>query len=62
MLQYIAKKPCSFGGKRFLIGDVIPSDLILPENVSRVAAYGQIAVVEDGIDTSAASLARKGLC
>lgn len=61
MSQYIAKKPCSFGGKRFLIGDVIPSDLILPENVSRVVAYGQIAVVEDGIDTSAAESGTEGI-
>ena len=28
-MKLIAKKPCSFGGKRFYIGDEIPAALVL---------------------------------
>lgn len=31
-MKLIAKKPCSFGGKKFYIGDEIPADCVLNPN------------------------------
>lgn len=33
----IAQKPCSFGGKKFYVGDIIPDDLVInPENQAKM--------------------------
>ena len=45
MMKLIAKKPCSFGGKRFYIGDEIPVELVKePKTQER---YGNLVIVND---------------
>lgn len=44
-MKLIAKKPCSFGGKRFFIGDEIPADLVI--DPIRQASYGTISIKKD---------------
>ena len=44
-MKLIAQKPCSFGGKRFYIGDEIPAQLIL--NPHAQAKMGVVAIVND---------------
>ena len=46
MKRYIAKKPCNFGGKRYYIGDEIPTDAVLPERENALVKYGTISVIE----------------
>lgn len=44
-MKLIAKKPCSFGGKRFYIGDEIPSELVMnPQDQEKM---GRLAIVAD---------------
>ena len=45
-MKLIAKKPCSFGGKKFYIGDVIPGELIL--NPRKMEKADIITIVNDG--------------
>lgn len=42
-MKLIAKKPCSFGGQQFYIGDEIPADLVA--DTKQQEQYGIIAVV-----------------
>lgn len=42
-MKLIAKKPCSFGGQKFYIGDEIPADLVA--DVKQQEQYGMITVV-----------------
>ncbi len=42
-MKLIAKKPCSFGGRQFYIGDEIPADLVA--DTKQQEQYGIIAVV-----------------
>ena len=44
-MKLIAQKPCSFGGKRFYIGEEIPAELIL--NPHAQAKMGVVAIVND---------------
>lgn len=44
-MKLIAQKPCSFGGKRFYIGDEIPAQLIL--NPHAQAKMGVVAIFND---------------
>lgn len=44
-MKLIAQKPCSFGGKKFYIGDEIPAQLIL--NPHAQAKMGVVAIVND---------------
>jgi len=37
-MKLIAKKPCSFGGKKFFIGDEVPSNLVV--NAAQQTAWG----------------------
>ena len=46
-MLYIAQKPCSFGGKKFLIGDTIDEKIILPGAIRRLTKAGIIAVAGD---------------
>lgn len=44
-MKLIAKKPCSFGGEKFYIGDEIPAELVLfPKDQEQM---GVLAIVED---------------
>ena len=45
-MMLIAQKPCSFGGKKFYIGDVIPGEFIL--NPREKEKAGVITIVNDG--------------
>lgn len=42
-MKLIAKKPCSFGGQKFYIGDEIPTDLVA--DAKQQEQYGMIAIV-----------------
>ena len=44
---YIAKKPCRFGGKSYLIGEKIPGDKILPRRIGGLLRMGVIVEGED---------------
>ena len=44
-MKLFAKKPCSFGGKRFAIGDEIPSDLVV--NPAAMAKMDILSIVND---------------
>lgn len=43
-MKLIAKKPCSFGGERFYIGDEIPLELVKDPKTQE--KYGNLVVVE----------------
>lgn len=45
-MKLIAKKPCSFGGKRFYIGDEIPAEFVL--NPQEQEKMGRISIMADG--------------
>ena len=51
-MRLIAKKPCSFKGKKFYIGDEIPAEFVL--NPATQESMGVLTVVGDG-DTIAAN-------
>lgn len=55
-MRYIARKPCSFGGKKYLIGEDVPADVVL--DGKRQVALGTLAVVQD--DKTAAILISLG--
>lgn len=44
-MRYIARKPCSFGGKKYLIGEDVPADVVL--DGKRQVALGTLATVQD---------------
>lgn len=44
-MRYIARRPCSFGGKKYLIGDDVPADVVL--DGKRQVALGTLAAVQD---------------
>lgn len=44
-MKLIAKKPCSFGGKRFFIDDEIPAELV--RDPATQEKYGTLAIVND---------------
>lgn len=50
-MKLIAKKPCSFGGERFYIGDEIP--LALVQEPKTQEKYGVLAIVEGDAVTPA---------
>lgn len=44
-MKLIAKQPCSFGGKRFYIGDEIPVEMVQAPKTQE--KYGILAIVND---------------
>lgn len=44
-MKLIAKRPCSFGGKKFYIGDEIPGELV--QNPATQAKMGVLTIVND---------------
>lgn len=42
-MKIIAKKPCSFGGRKFFIGDEIPAELVTDVKVQEM--YGRISII-----------------
>ena len=47
-MKLIAKKPCSFGGMKFYIGEKIPADIVLDPNAQE--KRGVLVQVADGND------------
>ena len=47
-MKLIAKKPCSFGGKKFFIGDTIPTEHVI--NPKEFEKQGVLVIVEDGAE------------
>ena len=45
-MKLIANKPCSFGGKRYYIGDEVPAESVL--NPKELEKLGVLTVVKDG--------------
>lgn len=45
-MKLIAKKPCSFGGVKFYIGDEVPVELVHDPKTQE--KYGTLAIVNDG--------------
>lgn len=43
MAAYVAKKPCKFAGKSYLIGDSIPDGVVLPARAGALLSMGYIA-------------------
>lgn len=50
-MKLIAQKACSFGGKRFYIGDEIPEEYVLNPNAQE--KLGTLAIVSDNSSASA---------
>ena len=50
-MKLIAQKRCSFGGKKFYIGDEIPAELVL--NPKAQESMGVIAIASDAANTVA---------
>ncbi len=46
-MTYIALRPCSFGGEKFYVGDIVPTALIRPEMVKRLITAGVITEVRE---------------
>lgn len=46
-MKYLAKKVCSFGGKGFLIGDLIPEELVNTDRVADLVKLGVLDEVRD---------------
>lgn len=44
-MRLIAKKPCSYGGRKFFIGDEIPAELVV--NIEREEKLGVISTAND---------------
>lgn len=44
-MRLIAKKPCSYGGRKFFIGDEIPAELVV--NIEREEKFGVISIAND---------------
>lgn len=44
-MRYIARRPCSFGGKKYMIGEDVPADVVL--DGKRQVALGTLAAVQD---------------
>lgn len=52
-MKLIARRPCSFGGKDFFIGEEIPSDLVL--DPKKQESMDVLAIANDGKDSASAS-------
>lgn len=46
-MKLIAQKPCSFGGKKFYIGDEVPAEIVL--NPKMQEKMGVLAFAPDGV-------------
>lgn len=53
-MRYIARRPCSFGGKKYLIGEDVPADVVL--DGKRQVALGTLAARREA-DTDAPDIA-----
>ncbi len=49
-MRLIANRPCSFGGRKFYIGDVVPGDLVADARLQE--KMGVVTIVNDGMGAS----------
>ncbi len=49
-MRLIANRPCSFGGRKFYIGDVVPGDLVADARLQE--KMGVVSIVNDGMGAS----------
>lgn len=49
MKRYIAAKPCSFGGRRYEIGEAIEAGAVDPNRASKLIGFGVIRA-DDGTE------------
>lgn len=54
-MAYVAIKPCSLAGQKFLIGDTVPAEFILPGNANNLVKMGLIAETSDHEPTTKAA-------
>lgn len=54
-MKLIAKKPCSFGGRQFFIGEEIPKDLVLYPSLQE--QLGVISVIAEAMEAASAAKA-----
>lgn len=59
MKKYIAAKHCNFGGKAYMIGETIPTELIDPNRAPTLVKYGTIQEVEEAEPDKAPTAAAK---
>ena len=52
-MAYVALKPCCFAGQRFLIGEIVPDEVVHPGNANNAIRMGLIAK-QDGAAVPAA--------
>ena len=50
-MKLVANKPCSFGGKKYFIGEEIPTELVV--DPARLEKMGVLTVIRDGIPVEA---------
>lgn len=58
-MAYIALRPCSFGGEKFYVGNVVPIALIRPEMVRRLTAAGVITEAREQPESEQSELENK---
>ena len=46
-MKLVANKPCSFGGKKYFIGEEIPAEVVV--DPARLEKMGVLTVIRDGI-------------
>lgn len=46
-MKLVANKPCSFGGKKYFIGEEIPTEVVV--DPARLEKMGVLTVIRDGI-------------
>lgn len=46
-MKYCANKPCKFGGVPYLIGDLIPENVLIPSRIEALKGAGIISEVPD---------------
>ena len=50
-MKLVANKPCSFGGKKYFIGEEIPAEVVV--DPARLEKMGVLTVIRDGIPVEA---------
>lgn len=60
-MKLIAKKPCSFGGKKFYVGDEIPAEYVLNPKLQEQMGVLTIVYI-DGSDSDSGSGSADGSC
>lgn len=46
-MSYICLKSCTMGGNKYIVGDIIPEDAVIPQRVNALVSMGLIALNND---------------